>query len=87
MSVELHLATSAGFELGLEEAAAWLAKTSALVSHSWEACLRKAGMSATLIEATASVVAFGTEVASDIGGSERAVNDAMAPVNRRRRPV
>ena len=86
VSVARLLASCARFELGVEEAAAWLSKTAALVANSWETNLREVGVSEPAVQATASAFSFALEVVSDAGGFEQSVAEAMAPVGRRRRP-
>lgn len=86
VSVARLLANSTRFELGVEEAAAWLVKTASVVANTWESDLRKVGVSEPGIQETASAFSFALEVAGDAGGFEQIVAEAMAPVRRSRRP-
>lgn len=87
VSVPSLLATSPRFELGVEEAAAWLSKTASCVANTWESDLRGVGVSEPAIKEAASSFSFALEVASDAGGFERAVAEAMKPTKRMRRPA
>lgn len=86
VSVARLLASCARFELGVEEAAAWLAKTASFVANTWEADLRKYGVSEPAIQAMAPAFSFAMDLAGDADGFEQAVAEAMAPVGRTRRP-
>jgi serine/threonine-protein kinase HipA len=87
VSVSSLLATSPRFELGVEEAAAWLSKTASCVANTWESDLRGVGVSEPAIQEAASSFSFALEVASDAGGFERAAAEAMKPAKRMRRPA
>ncbi len=86
VSAERLLATSERFALAVEDAAAWLAETSAYVANSWESALRKAGVSEKEICATASAFSFAMGIAADTSAFERVVAQALLPRKRTRRP-
>jgi len=86
VTVQRLLAVCGRFELDVGDAATWLADTATLVVSTWEADLRRVGVSEPAIRATESAFSFAQVVVGDTGGFEQAVSEAMMPVKRSRRP-
>ena len=86
VSAQRLLATSERFALPIEEAAAWLAQSSACVAQRWEPALRQAGVSEAEIRAAESAFGFALGIAAHPKEFERVVAEATAPRKRTRRP-
>lgn len=86
VSLERLLATCERFTVPVEDAAAWLAKTSAYVANTWESALCKAGVSEPAARATESAFSFALGIAANPAALEQAVAEAMVPRKRKRRP-
>ena len=86
VSAQRLLAASNRFALPVEDAAAWLAQTSAFVANHWESALRQVGVSEPAIRATESAFSFALGMAANTKEFDQVVAEASVPPKRTRRP-